>query len=132
MNNIVLNNKLRTSPQGIELVDNALKVANSFNNTKKCLENEIESLKSQLAMTDVKYSGTHQFYNQGCFWMAGKSLEEVESLDKDIQGLYAEFEERVKHDRIKRKYCLDNKIRLIEIKYTDDLESCLKNIFYLK
>ncbi|MCQ2821264.1 MAG: hypothetical protein MJ252_28730 [archaeon] len=95
--NIVISNKMRTNPGGIDLVENALKAANSFNNTKKCLENEIQGLKNQLAMKDEKYSGTHQFYNQGCFWMAGKSFEEVESFDKSIQDLYAQFEERVKN-----------------------------------
>lgn len=95
--NIVINNKLKTSPVGIDLVDNALKVASSFQNTKKCLENEIENLKKQLALKDEKYSGTHQFYNQGCFWMAGKSCEEVESLEKSIEELFLEYEDRVKN-----------------------------------
>ena len=98
--NIVLNNKLRTSPVGIELVDNALKVASSFQNTKKCLENEIDSLKKQLAQKDEKYHGTHQYYNQGCYWMAGKSCEEIELLEKNVDELYAEYEERVKSSNL--------------------------------
>ena len=98
--NIVLNNKLRTSPVGIELVDNALKVASSFQNTKKCLENEIDSLKKQLAQKDEKYHGTHQYYNQGCYWMAGKSCEEIELLEKNVDELYAEYEERVKNSNL--------------------------------
>ena len=98
--NIVLNNKLKTSPVGIDLVDNALKVASSFQNTKKCLENEIENLKRQLAQKEEKYHGTHQYYNQGCYWMAKKANEEVELLDKTIDDLYNEYEERVRNSNL--------------------------------
>lgn len=98
--NIVLNNKLRTSPVGIDLVDNALKVASSFQNTKKCLENEIENLKKQLAQKEEKYHGTHQYYNQGCYWMAGRSCEEIELLEKNVEELFSEYEERVRNSNL--------------------------------
>ena len=98
--NIVLNNKLRTSPVGIDLVDNALKVASSFQNTKKCLENEIENLKKQLAQKEEKYHGTHQYYNQGCYWMAGRSCEEIELLEKNVEELFSEYEDRVRNSNL--------------------------------
>ena len=98
--NIVLNNKLKTSPVGIELVDNALKVASSFQNTKKCLENEIENLKKQLSHKEEKYHGTHQYYNQGCFWMAKKANEEIELFSKTIDDLYNEYENRVRNSNL--------------------------------
>ena len=98
--NIVLNNKLKTSPVGIELVDNALKVASSFQNTKKCLENEIENLKKQLSHKEEKYHGTHQYYNQGCFWMAKKANEEIELFSKTIDDLYNEYEDRVRNSNL--------------------------------
>ena len=136
--NIVLNNKLRTSPQGIELVDNALKVANSFNNTKKCLENEIESLKKQLAAKQDLSTGTHQNYNHGCYWMAGKSFEEVENLEKNIEELYMEYEDRVKNANIiaGQNEVLDYNIKIINnsVKWffstVKEMVSALKEKFY--
>ena len=98
--NIVLNNKLKTSPVGVELIDNALKVASSFQNTKKCLENEIENLKKQLSHKEEKYHGTHQYYNQGCYWMAKKANEEIELFGKTIDDLYNEYEERVRNSNL--------------------------------
>ena len=98
--NIVLNNKLKTSPVGIELVDNALKIASTFQNTKACLENEIENLKKQLAHKEDKHHGTQHYYNQGCYWMAKKANEEIELLDKTVDELYSEYEERVKKSNI--------------------------------
>ena len=98
--NIALNNKLKTSPVGIELVDNALKIASTFQNTKACLENEIENLKKQLAHKDEKNLGTQQYYNQGCYWMAKKANEEIELLDKTVDELYSEYEERVRKSNI--------------------------------
>ena len=98
--NIVLNNKLKTSPVGIELVDNALKIASTFQNTKACLENEIENLKKQLAHKEDKHHGTQHYYNQGCYWMAKKANEEIELLDKTVDELYSEYEERVRKSNI--------------------------------
>lgn len=98
--NIVLNNKLRTHPEGLDLVDNALKLTNTFNNTKKCLQSEIDRLNKQINSQDEKYSGKNQYYYQGCFWMAGKTCEEVEGFERNVKEMYYEFEERVKNANV--------------------------------
>ena len=41
------------------------------------------------------------------------------------------FELQQKHDEIKKNYCIQNNIPLIEIKYTDDIELKLKELFYV-
>lgn len=40
-----------------------------------------------------------------------------------------EFEIRQKHDKIKRNFCKKNKIVLLEIKYSDNIESKLNEFF---
>ena len=41
------------------------------------------------------------------------------------------FELQQKHDKIKQNFCIQNNIPLIEIKYTDDIELKLKELFYV-
>ena len=60
-------------PSGLDLVDNALKVANNFSKTKKILENEIKSLKNKLTEKDdvLNQENTERLkFNEGCFWMS--------------------------------------------------------------
>ena len=60
-------------PSGLDLVDNALKVANNFSKTKKTLENEIKQLKSKLNEKDETVnleSNERLKFNEGCFWMS--------------------------------------------------------------
>ena len=96
---IDLNNKLKNSPAGMDLVDNALKVASNFENTKKIFENEIANLKKRLADKD-ELSGSHQQYNQGILWMISRSYEEINSLEKNVNELFKDYEERVKNSNL--------------------------------
>ena len=98
--NIVLNNKLRTNPEGMDLIDNAFKVASNFHNTKKIYENEISNLKQKLADKDEQYSGSHAQYNQGVLWMVGRSFEEIQSLEKSVNELFRDYEERVRNSNL--------------------------------
>jgi hypothetical protein len=54
-------------------VDNALKVANNFNKTKKQLESEIQNLKRRLDEKEDK-NWNENFerlkFNEGSFWMS--------------------------------------------------------------
>jgi hypothetical protein len=57
----------------LDLVDNALKVANNFSKTKKTLENEINTLKSKLSEkeeTANQENNERLKFNEGCFWMS--------------------------------------------------------------
>jgi len=57
----------------LDLVDNALKVANNFSKTKKTLENEIKNLKSKLnerEETSNTETTERLKFNEGCFWMS--------------------------------------------------------------
>jgi hypothetical protein len=98
--NIVLNNKLKNNPEGIDLVDNALKVAGGFANTKKCLEKEIENLKNQLEEKNEKYPKSHTVYNQGCYYMSKKAYEDIDLLEKNCNNLFKDYEEKVKNSTI--------------------------------
>ena len=98
--NIVLNNKLKNNPEGMDLVDNALKVASNFHNSRKIFENEIANLKQKLADKEEQYSGSHAQYNQGVLWMVGRSYEEIQSLEKSVSELFRDYEERVKNSNL--------------------------------
>ena len=98
--NIVLNNKLKNNPEGMDLVDNALKVASNFHNSRKIFENEINNLKQKLADKEEQYSGSHAQYNQGVLWMVGRSFEEIQSLEKNVSELFRDYEERVKNSNL--------------------------------
>lgn len=95
--NMVVKNTCQTNPHGIGLVDNALKVAVNFQNTKKCMQNEIDKLRKQLAMKEVKYSGGQHDYNQGCYWMCCKCNDEISLLEKNARELYQEYENRIRN-----------------------------------
>ena len=60
-------------PKGVEIVDNAFKLAHSFQNTKKGLEGEIERLKGELARKDCNKNYDDDFkllkYNEGALWL---------------------------------------------------------------
>jgi hypothetical protein len=60
-------------PSGIDLVENALKIANNFNKTKKQLETEINSLKKKVNEKEDKQIKDHMErlkFNEGSFWMS--------------------------------------------------------------
>ena len=84
----------------MDLVDNALKVASNFENTRKIFENEIANLKQKLADKDEQYSGSHAQYNQGVLWMVGRSFEEIQSLEKSVNELFRDYEERVRNSNL--------------------------------
>ena len=112
--NIVLNNKLKKSPAGMDLVDNALKVASNFENTRKIFENEIANLKQKLAEKE-QYSKSHEQYNQGILWMISRSYEEINSLEKNVNELFKDYEERVKNSNLiyEQNEIMDYNMRII-------------------
>ena len=113
--NIVLNNKLKNSPAGMDLIDNALKVASNFENTKKIFENEIANLKQKLRDKDEQFSGSHEQYNQGILWMISRSYEEINSLEKNVNELFGDYEERVKNSNLitEQNELMDYNMRII-------------------
>ena len=62
-----------STPSGLDLVDNALKVANNFQKTKKQLESDIQTLKRKLDEKEDK-NWNENFerlkFNEGSFWMS--------------------------------------------------------------
>jgi hypothetical protein len=62
-----------STPSGIDLVDNALKVASSFQITKKTMENEIQNLKKKLNQKEDKNANDNYErlkFNEGSFWIS--------------------------------------------------------------
>ena len=66
------------------------------------LENEIERLKEKLnEKNDKNKKRRNKIYNQGNLLMAGRIIDEIEKFKKKVDGLYKEYEDRV-------KYSIDN------------------------
>jgi hypothetical protein len=98
----------------MDLVDNALKVASNFENTRKIFENEIANLKQKLAEKE-QYSKSHEQYNQGILWMISRSYEEINSLEKNVNELFGDYEERVKNSNLitEQNELMDYNMRII-------------------
>jgi hypothetical protein len=63
-----------SAPSGIDLVDNALKIANKFNKTKKVMEGQINNLQKKLDDRDnnkeFKEKNDKLKFNEGSLWMS--------------------------------------------------------------
>ncbi len=74
---LILYNLTIRTPSGIDLVDNALKVASNFQKTKKVLDIEINTLKRRLEEQESKNAGENferLKFNEGSFWMSNSLL----------------------------------------------------------
>ena len=100
------NSNSKNNPKGIELVDNALKIAKNFENQKNSLENEIKNLKIKLAENEDNYNNKNNIYNKGIFWMVCKCLEEIILLQKNYEDILKDYNDRNKN--IKLNFNNDN------------------------
>ena len=95
--NVKKNSNNKGNPKGIELVDNALKIAKNFENQKNSLENEIKNLKIKLAENEDNYNNKNNIYNKGIFWMVCKCLEEIILLQKNYEDILKDYNDRNKN-----------------------------------
>ena len=61
----------------------------------------------------------------------GKQHYEVISFSKDSNSNLKNFEETKLRDQIKDRYCRENNISLIRIKYNQNIETCMKRVLQL-
>jgi methyl-accepting chemotaxis protein len=109
-------------PSGIDLVENALKIANNFNKTKKQLEMEINTLKKKVNEKEDKQIKDHMErlkFNEGSFWMSkkinnlliiivGRVINEMENFSSRIDELISDYDNRLRGISIDNE--LNNKI----------------------
>jgi len=95
--NVKKNSNNKGNPKGIELVDNALKIAKNFENQKNSLENEIKTLKIKLAENEDNYNNKNNIYNKGIFWMVCKCLEEIILFQKNYEDILKDYNDRNKN-----------------------------------
>jgi len=98
----------RKVPQGIELVDNALKLAKNFEKKKKVMEGEIKSLNKKLDEKDkLNDEGKYERlkFNEGSLWMIGRCYNEMENMKGRIEEISEEYKARVKTGGFEENNC---------------------------
>jgi hypothetical protein len=73
----------REIPEGVEMIDHSLKVANSMQRQKRMLEEENEKLLQRIEELE-KYRNSEDYerakFMEGAVWMARKSVGESEKM----------------------------------------------------
>lgn len=57
------------------------------------------------------------------------SISYLNISKEELEKLYKEFGTQQKHDQIKRDFCKNKGIKLLEIKYNEEVENKLENFF---
>ena len=101
-------------------------------------ENEIERLKKKLdEKNDKKRTARNKIYNQGNLLMTGRIIDEIQKFKKKVDGLFKEYEDRVKYsidnnfDNVKSKNkIMDDSIQIFFSslqKAINDMETKIEN-----
>lgn len=87
-------NTSKTTPLGVELIDNTLQIITSMQQKRKELEGENDDLKDRLnkveqSRTNMDYEKSK--YMEGAVWYGRKVTNEIERLCHTVETLVREF-----------------------------------------
>jgi len=103
-NYLVVRNKIQNGPSGIELVDNAMKIANNFQKSKKIMQNEIDKLNKKVGDKEFRDNYDRLKFNEGSLWMIGRCYNEIESLQKKILEIIDDYQSRLKSSYVEGEF----------------------------
>lgn len=90
----------KVNSKGKEVVLNAMKMAESFNNTKIALEKEINTLKVKLSEREEKLKSKEDRDPRESLRIINKTLSEMDKMIIDFNDLLRQYTERVKDTKL--------------------------------